>query len=69
MENQELIDTLSASKQTSTNLEIKVKEAKQTELEIDAARESYRPVAFRASLLFFSIIDLSSINSMYQYSL
>ena len=48
---------------------IKVEEAKQTEKEIDSARESYRPVAFRASLLFFCIVDLSNIDPMYQYSL
>jgi len=36
----------------------KVEEAKHTEAEIDAARESYRPVAFRAQLLFFCIMDL-----------
>jgi len=47
----------------------KVEEAKQTEKEIDAARESYRPVAFRASLLFFCIVNLSNVDPMYQYSL
>lgn len=29
----------------------------------------YRPVAYRASVLFFTIIDLSAIDPMYQYSL
>ena len=69
LENQELINTLAASKQTSTNIMAKVEEAKQTEKEIDAARESYRPVAFRASLLFFCIVNLSNVDPMYQYSL
>lgn len=69
LENEDLINTLSASKQTSMNLKIKVEEAKHTEKEIDAARESYRPVSFRASLLFFCIVDLSVIDPMYQYSL
>ena len=69
LDNQELINTLAASKITSTNIMIKVEEAKQTEKEIDSARESYRPVAFRASLLFFCIVDLSNIDPMYQYSL
>lgn len=48
---------------------LKVKEAAATEIEIDAKRESYRTVAFRASLLFFAIVDLSSVDPMYQYSL
>ena len=69
LDNQELINILAASKVTSTNIMIKVEEAKQTEKEIDAARESYRPVAFRASLLFFCIVNLSNIDPMYQYSL
>jgi dynein heavy chain, axonemal len=32
-------------------------------------REQFRPVAFRAQLLFFSIVDLALIDPMYQYSL
>ena len=46
-----------------------MKEAEQTELEIDNTREIYRVVAFRASLLFFCIADLSLVDPMYQYSL
>jgi dynein heavy chain len=40
-----------------------------TEKEIDVKREGFRAVAFRAQLLFFCIVDLAPINSMYQYSL
>lgn len=40
-----------------------------TEKEIDETRESFRPVAYRAQLLFFCIVDLNIINPMYQYSL
>ncbi len=40
-----------------------------TEREIDATRELYRPVALRASLLFFAISDLAAVDPMYQYSL
>jgi dynein heavy chain len=32
-------------------------------------KESYRPVASRASILFFSILDLKKIDPMYLYSL
>lgn len=44
-------------------------EAEETEKEIDATRELYRPVAIRASLLFFCISDLALVDPMYQYSL
>ena len=64
-----MINTLAASKQTSANIMIKVEEAKKTEKNIDKARESYRPVAIRASILFFCIVDLAHIDPMYQYSL
>jgi len=43
----------------------RVKESAIMEKEVDEARESFRPVAFRASLLFFSIVDLSTIDPMY----
>jgi dynein heavy chain len=46
-----------------------VEESKITEQQIDEAREGYRPVAYRASLLFFSILDFATIDPMYQYSL
>jgi hypothetical protein len=46
-----------------------MEEAERTEREIDFARQQYRPVAVRSALLFFTIADLSKIDSMYQYSL
>ena len=46
-----------------------MKESEITEKEIDTTRESFRPVAYRASLLFFCIVDLSIVDPMYQYSL
>ena len=46
-----------------------MEESKATELIIDKTRETFRIVAYRASILFFSIVDLAVINSMYQYSL
>ena len=46
-----------------------MKESEITEKEIDKTREIYRPVAYRASTLFFTIIDLAVVDPMYQYSL
>lgn len=54
---------------TSNEIAARVAEAEATEREIDATRELYRPVASRASLLFFAISDLASVDPMYQYSL
>ena len=46
-----------------------VAEAKVTEKKINEARESYRPAAARASLLYFILNDLNKINPLYQFSL
>lgn len=47
----------------------KVEESIKAEQEIDFDRQNYTSVAFRGSLLFFNIVDLSNIDPMYQYSL
>jgi dynein heavy chain len=64
-----LIETLAEAKVTSTEVSAKMAEAEITEKEIDASSAEYIPVAYRASLLFFCIADLSNVDSMYQYSL
>ncbi|XP_055739819.1 dynein axonemal heavy chain 11-like [Salvelinus fontinalis] len=48
---------------------MKVLEAKVNEVKINEAREHYRPVAVRSSLLYFIMNDLNKINPMYQFSL
>ena len=65
----ELIETLSVSKVKATEIQAAVAEAEVTEKEIDLTRENYRPVAYRASILYFCIADLSGVDPMYQYSL
>ena len=69
LDDETLINTLAQSKVTSNEITAKVVEAEKTEKEIDATRELYRPVAIRASLLFFCISDLALVDPMYQYSL
>jgi dynein heavy chain len=69
LDDHELIETLASSKVTSTEITEKVTDAEVTEQEIDAYRERYRPVAFRATILYFSIVGLSVVDPMYQYSL
>lgn len=58
------IDLIAPSRLSSQVLEAKVNEVK-----INEAREHYRPVAVRASLLYFIMNDLNKINPMYQFSL
>jgi dynein heavy chain len=69
LEDDELIKVLDESKKTSDEITQRMKESEITEKEIDKTREIYRPVAYRASILFFTIIDLAVIDPMYQYSL
>lgn len=65
----DLVTNLETTKKTAANIEIKVAEARVTAVKIDEAREMYRKVASRASLLYFVLSDLSKINMLYQFSL
>lgn len=64
-----LIDILADSKKVSSEIEEQQKISAVAEKQIDETRESFRVVAYRASLLFFCIVDLAHIDPMYQYSL
>lgn len=65
----DLVINLETTKKTAAEIEIKVAEAKITSVKIDEAREIYRVVAARASLLYFVLNDLYKINMLYQFSL
>lgn len=54
---------------TSGAIKTRLKEAETTEEKINAAREKYRPVATRGSVMYFVIASLSEIDPMYQFSL
>jgi dynein heavy chain len=64
-----LVENLETTKRTAAEIEQKVAEAKLTSDKIDQARELYRPAAARASLLYFILNDLNTINPIYQFSL
>jgi dynein heavy chain len=64
-----LIDILADSKTVSAEIAEQTKISAEAEKKIDATREDFRVVAFRASILYFCITDLDKIDPMYQYSL
>lgn len=64
-----LVENLETTKRTAAEIQSKVSEAKVTSRQIDAARELYRQAAARASLLYFILNELNSINPIYQFSL
>ncbi|PSN46072.1 Dynein heavy chain 1 [Blattella germanica] len=65
----DLITTLEASKATSEDIKVKVEAAEKTQVDIDATRAQYIPVANRGQILFFCVSDLANVDPMYQYSL
>uniref|UniRef100_A0A4W3JW30 Dynein axonemal heavy chain 6 n=1 Tax=Callorhinchus milii TaxID=7868 RepID=A0A4W3JW30_CALMI len=69
LDNEELIRTLQDSKVTSGAIKVRLEEAEATEQKINSAREKYRPVATRGSVMYFVVASLSEIDPMYQFSL
>ena len=54
---------------TSGQISKRLAEAQQTELQISTAREKYRKVATRGSVMYFVVATLAEVDPMYQYSL
>lgn len=69
VDNVPLIDTLNDAKTKSVEISAALEQAAITNADIEVNRSSYSEVAWRGSILFFSITGLSSINDMYEYSL
>ncbi|CCI47848.1 unnamed protein product [Albugo candida] len=69
LEDEELIGVLANTKEKAAEVKDKLLAAADTRKSINEKREQFRPVATRGSVLYFSIVETSLINCMYQTSL
>ena len=69
LDDDELVDVLASTKAQAAEVKEKLLAADETKRSISEKREQFRPVATRGSVLYFSIVDMTQVNVMYQTSL
>eukprot|EP00919_Chromeraceae_sp_WS-2016_P072391 GHVR01171232.1.p1 GENE.GHVR01171232.1~~GHVR01171232.1.p1 ORF type:complete len:2780 (-),score=639.98 GHVR01171232.1:32-7840(-) len=69
LDNEDLIFTLGETKSKAVDIANALEEGKRTGIELEKMRAVYTKVAKRGSVLYFSMVGLSSLSSMYEYSL
>ncbi|XP_028393421.1 dynein heavy chain 6, axonemal-like isoform X2 [Dendronephthya gigantea] len=69
LDDEELISTIEDSKNTANTIQRKVEQSEAARSEIRLTREHYLPVATRGAIIYFTLVDLPSLNIMYQFSL
>ncbi|KAG8234154.1 hypothetical protein J437_LFUL014944 [Ladona fulva] len=69
LDDEELVDTLNESKETAAIIATRLQQSEVTEEKISVARNKYRPVSVRGSVMYSVVAKLGEIDPMYQYSL